>query len=207
MLLANNITFKRNDKIILQNINLSLSPKKIIYVTGNNGVGKTTLLKILTYILIPDEGEIFWNGHKISKNLFDFFKNVTFIMDEKTSNLGLTVKENILFWKKLFSSSIRSGEIDSILEILSLKKYENTLVSNLSNGEIKKLELSRLIIENKKLWILDEPYSSLDKTSIELINQTLINHINNNGMIILTSHLLPEIPNQEILQLKNYENH
>lgn len=207
MLLANNITFRRNDKIILQNINLSLSPKKIIYLTGNNGVGKTTLLKILTCILIPDEGEIFWNGHKIRKNLFDFFKNVTFIMDQKTSNLGLTIKENILFWKKLFSSSIQSREIDSILEILSLKKNENTLVSNLSKGEIKKLELSRLIIENKKLWILDEPYSGLDRNSIQLINQTLINHINNNGMIILTSHLLPEIPNQEILQLKNYENH
>jgi len=204
MLLANNISFKRNTKIILDNINLTLSPRKIIHVTGNNGSGKTTLLKILTCILEPSVGQVFWNGKKIKKDPFNFYKDVTLIMDKQTSNLTLTVKENILFWKKLFSSSINMKEIDSILDLLSLREYNNTLTSNLSYGEIKKLELSRLVIEQKKLWVLDEPYLGLDNHSTNLINQTLINHIKSDGMVIFSSHFSPNVPNLEILHLENY---
>ena len=104
MLLANNIFFKRNNKDILSNISLSLAPKNIIHLTGNNGSGKTTLLKILTHIIEPDKGEIFWKGKNIKKNLFNFYKDITFIMDKETSNTNLTVKENVLFWRKVFSS-------------------------------------------------------------------------------------------------------
>ena len=67
MLLANNLFFKRNNKVILNNISVSLSPKKIIHLKGNNGVGKTTLLKILSNIVKPDRGEIFWNAKNIKK--------------------------------------------------------------------------------------------------------------------------------------------
>jgi len=205
MLLANNIYFKRDNREILNNVSLTISARKIIHLTGNNGIGKTTLLKILTNILIPEKGEIFWNGRNIKKNIFDFYKEVTFIMDKETSNKSLTVNENIKFWRKLFSSQISSKEINSILELLSLDKYKNTLTSYLSHGEIKKFELSRLIIEQKKLWILDEPYLGLDQLSIKIINQTIINHIELGGMVIFTSHVSPNIPNLEILNLNKNE--
>ena len=120
MLLANNINFKRNNKTIIKDINISLPPKKIIHLLGKNGVGKTTLLKILTNILEPEIGEIFWNGKNIKKNPFDFYKNTTFIMDKQSSNNALSVKENIFFWCKLFYSKINSQEIDSVLELLEL---------------------------------------------------------------------------------------
>ena len=203
MLLANNINFKRNNKTILRNINLSLPPKKIIHLSGKNGIGKTTLLKILTNILEPEIGEIFWNGKNIKKNPFEFYKNTTFIMDQQSSNNNLTVKENIFFWCKLFYSKIKSHEIESILEILQLNDYQNSHVNNLSYGEIKKLELSRLIIEQKKLWVLDEPYIGLDDKSVELINETIKNHAELGGMVIFTSHTKPEIINIEKLNLDN----
>jgi len=206
MLLANNIYFKRNKIEILNNINISISPNKILYIQGKNGSGKTTLLKILTNILKPKKGEIFWKGKNIKKNPFNYYKDVTFIMDSKTSNINLTVKENIMFWSKLFSSKTKIQQINSALKLLSLDKYQNTLVGNLSYGEIKKLELSRLIIEQKKLWILDEPYIGLDNYSIGLINQSIINHVEKGGMTILTSHIPPDINDLEILNLDNYEN-
>ena len=207
MLLVNNIFYKRNNKQILSNISLTLSPQKIIHLSGNNGVGKTTLLKILTNILEPEKGEIFWNGKNIKKNYFNFYRNITFIMDKETSSTSLTVNENVLFWKKLFSSQRTTKEVDSILDLLSLNKYKNTLTSYLSYGEKKKLELSRLIIEQKKLWILDDPYIGLDNSSINLMNQTIINHIELGGMVIFTSHLSPDIPNLETLFLDNHEYH
>ena len=128
-------------------------------------------------------------------------------MDKETSSTSLTVNENVLFWKKLFSSQRTTKEVDSILELLSLNQYKNTLTSYLSYGELKKLELSRLVIEQKKLWILDEPYIGLDESSINLINLTIINHIELGGMVIFTSHLSPDIPNLETLFLDNHEYH
>ncbi len=207
MLLANNICFKRNNKNILKNIDLSLSPKKIIHVTGNNGSGKTTLLKIICNILEPQEGNIFWKSKNIKKNTFDFYKDLTFIMDRESSNINLTLFENIFFWKQLFSSKIKNNEIDSILDLLLLKKYKNTLVNYLSYGERKKLELIRLIIEQKKLWVLDEPYLGLDQKTIKILNQTIINHLDLDGMIIFTSHFIPEINNLETLNLDNNEEY
>ena len=206
MLLANNLSFHRNDKIIFNELNISVSPKKIIHLRGRNGIGKTTLIKILVNMLLPSTGEIYWNGKNIKKNLSEFFSNLTYIMDTQTSKNEMAVIENIKFWKKLFSSSIKSKEIDAIIDLLLLKDFKNTKVNYLSTGEIKKLELCRLVIEQKKLWILDEPYVGLDELTIDLINETFKNHIENGGMIIFSSHSNTELQNMEIIQLENYTN-
>jgi len=201
MLLLNNLEFIRSNKIIFENINISASPGKIILLKGKNGSGKTTLLKTIINILKPTNGEIFWMGKKIKKNIFNFYKNTTFIMDKTTSSRDLTIMENISFWKNLSLSSINSEEIIRLLNILDLSKYKNTKVMYLSMGEIKKLELSRLIIERKKLWILDEPYNNLDSSSIEIMSQTFADHSNKDGIVLLASHYEPNINNLEIFKL------
>ena len=206
MLLANNLSFQRNNKEIFKELNISLSPKKIIHLQGRNGIGKTTLIKILVNMLLPSTGEIYWNGKNIKKNLNEFFSNLTYIMDTQTSKIEMTVIENIRFWKKLFSSLIELKEIDAIINLLLLEDYKNTKVNYLSSGEIKKLELCRLVIEHKKLWILDEPYVGLDELMINLINETFKNHIANGGMIIFSSHSNPEFQKMETIQLENYTN-
>ena len=201
MLLLNNLEFIRSNKIIFENINISASPGKIILLKGKNGSGKTTLLKTIINILKPTNGEIFWMGKKIKKNIFNFYKNTTFIMDKTTSSRDLTIMENISFWKNLSLSSINSEEIIRLLNILDLSKYKNTKVMYLSMGEIKKLELSRLILERKKLWILDEPYNNLDSSSIEIMSQTFADHSNKDGIVLLASHYEPNINNLEIFKL------
>ena len=201
MLLANNIDFNRNNNKILSNISISLPPQKIIQIQGKNGVGKTTFLKILCNILEPLTGSIFWNGKNIKSNPYKFYKDITLILDSQTSNKNLTVIENIKFWCQLFNSKIKIHEINSLLEMLKLNQYRSTHARYLSFGEIKKLELLRLIIEKKKLWVMDEPFLGLDTESIELIHQTIINHSNSEGMVVLTSHSELNLPNLEILTI------
>jgi|ETN01SMinimDraft_1059929.scaffolds.fasta_scaffold33377_3 heme exporter protein A len=206
MLLANNLSFKRGRKEIFHEINISLHPKKIIHLKGRNGIGKTTLIKILVNILFPTKGEIYWNGKNIKKNLYEFFSNLTYIMDIQTSKNELTVSENVRFWMKLFSSNIKLKQLERIFDLLSLDKYKNTQVNFLSKGEVRKLELLRLVIEQKKLWILDEPYVGLDESTYELIDGTFKNHIENNGMIFFSSHHYPELHNMDTINLENYAN-
>ena len=206
MLLVNNLSFKRGRREIFKKLNISLPPKKIIHLKGQNGIGKTTLIKILVNMLHPATGEIYWNGKNVKKNLNKFYSDLTYIMDIQTSKNEMTVYENIRFWIKLFSSNIKLKQLDGIFDLLSLDKYKNTQVNFLSKGEIKKLELFRLIIEQKKLWILDEPYVGLDESINELINETFRNHVENSGMIIFSSHHYPELQNMDTINLEDYAN-
>mgnify|MGYP003952624051 CR=1 FL=1 len=201
MLLINDLSFKRLSTNIFSDINISASPGKIIHIKGRNGSGKTTLLKTILNILEPSNGEVFWMGKNIKKNLSNLYNSTTFIMDKKTSTREITVLENIHFWKKFSSSSMSIDQIDKLLNLLSLKDYINKKVMNLSLGEIKKLELARLIIEQKKLWILDEPFSELDKQSIEIIEETFLDHVEKRGIIIFTSHYEVEIRKIEKINL------
>ena len=201
MLLINNLSFSRNDNIIFQNLNLSLSNRSITQIRGKNGSGKTTFINVVLNFLESKTGEIFWEGKNIKKNIFNFYNKTTFIMDHNTCTRKMTVLDNINFWSRLSSSKLTKDEIVLLLETFNIQKYQNTKTMYLSSGEIKKLELLRLILEQKKLWILDEPYNHLDDLSIEILNQTFVDHINKDGVILFTSHLNPIINNLEVLDL------
>ena len=121
-------------------------------------------------------------------------------MDNNTSTRELSVEDNINFWRGLSSSKLNNEEIFELLKKLNIDKYYNTKVMYLQSGEKKKLELLRLILEQKKLWILDEPFNHLDELSIEILNQTFLDHIYNDGMILFASHYDPVIKNIETLE-------
>jgi len=200
MLLINNLSFSRNKTKIFENLNLSLNNKGMIQIKGKNGSGKTTFLKVILNILEPESGEIIWKGKNIKKNIFDFYNQTTFIMDNNTSTRELSVQDNINFWKGLSSSKLNNDEIFKLLKKLDIEQYYKTRVMLLSSGERKKLELLRLILEQKKLWVLDEPFNHLDDLSIEILNQTFLDHINSDGMILFASHFDPNISNLETLE-------
>ena len=201
MLLINNLSFFRNENKIFENLSLSLSNKKMLQIKGRNGSGKTTFLKVILNILEPKSGEIIWKGKNIKKNIFDFYNQTTFIMDNNTSTRELSVMDNINFWKGLSSSKLNNEEIFKLLRKLDIEKYYKTKVMHLSSGEQKKLELLRLVLEQKKLWVLDEPFNHLDDLSIEILNQTFLDHIDNDGMVLFASHFDPIIRNLETLEL------
>ncbi len=193
MILVKDLSVERSNKKIFENINLSLGSGKIILLKGKNGSGKTTLLKAILNLIEPSSGEIYWKGKLLKKDLYDFFNHVTFIADKTSSLSKLSVNENINIWKKIFSSNISNSQIENILKTLKLDTYVNQKVNSLSFGETKKLELLRLIIENKKIWILDEPLSNLDDETIGVIGQTFEDHRSKEGSIIYSSHQESEI--------------
>ena len=204
MLIANNLSLIRSGRSLFKNLNLSVKSKSIVQIRGRNGIGKTTLIKILARIILPSTGEIFWEGKNIKNNINNYYKNLALVMDTNTSKNDMTVYETINFWKNLFSSPINQNEINYLLEMLKMQNYKNTLVKNLSFGEKRKLEISRLVIEKKRLWIFDEPYLGLDELTIEIFNQTIKNHINTEGMVIFSSHYRLEMRGMDTIDLEKY---
>ncbi len=201
MLLVQDVTLYRSDRRIFENINLSLTSGKIIILKGKNGSGKTSFLKTILNLLEPSSGSMYWKGKLLKNNLSDYFNNITYIADKTSSIRQLTVYENIKIWKKIFLSKVSLMQIENILKVLNLEFFFEAKVGTLSLGEIKKLELLRLIIENKKVWILDEPFTNLDKESIYMIEQTFMDHCKNNGCIIFSSHQDPQMQVSEVINL------
>ena len=193
MLIIKDLSIERLDKKIFENINLSLTPGNITILKGKNGSGKTTLLKAILNLIEPSLGSIFWKGKLLKSNLYDFYNHATYIADTTSSLRKLTIKDNVNIWKKFFISNINDAQIETALKTLKLDNYLNKKVGTLSFGETKKLEFLRLIIENKKVWILDEPLSNLDEDSIELMKQTFEDHCSKEGSIIFSSHQNPGI--------------
>ena len=193
MILVKDLSIERSNKKIFENVNLSLGSGKIILLKGKNGSGKTTLLKALLNLIEPSSGAIYWKGKLLKKNLYNFFNHVTYIADRTSSLSKLSVQENIKIWKKIFLSNISNSQVENILKTLKLNIYLDQKVNSLSFGETKKLEFLRLIIENKKIWILDEPLSNLDDESIDVIAQTFEDHRSKEGSIIFSSHQESEI--------------
>ena len=188
MILVKDLSVERANKKIFNKVNLSLGSGKIILLKGKNGSGKTTLLKAIINVIDPSSGSIYWKGKPIKKNLYDFYNNITYIADKTSSLNRLTVEDNIKVWKKIFLSKINLDQIEKVLKTLKLDIYLNQKVSSLSFGETKKLEFLRLIIENKKIWILDEPLSNLDEETIDIVGQTFQDHRSKEGSIIFSSH-------------------
>ena len=193
MLIVKDLSIERLEKKIFENINLSLTPGNITILKGKNGSGKTTLLKAILNLIEPSFGSIYWKGKLLKKNLYDFYNHVTYIADTTSSLRKLTIKDNVNIWKKFFISNINDAQIETALQTLKLDNYLNKKVGTLSFGETKKLEFLRLIMENKKVWILDEPLSNLDEHSIELMKQTFEDHCTKEGSIIFSSHQNPGI--------------
>ena len=201
MIIVKDLSIQRLEKKIFENISLSLAPGNITILKGKNGSGKTTLLKAILNIIDPSFGSIYWKGKLLKRNLYDFYNHVTYIPDTTSSLKKLTVKDNINIWKRFFISDTSHKQIETALKTLQLDNYLNKKVGTLSFGETKKLEFLRLIIENKKVWILDEPLSNLDDDSIELMKRTFEDHCAKEGSIIFSSHQNPGIYVTEELQL------
>ena len=201
MILVRGLSVERSNKKIFENINLSLGYGKIILLKGKNGSGKTTLLKTIINIIEPSSGSIYWKGKPLKKNLYEFYNHITYIGDKTTSLRQLSVRENINIWKKIFLSKTDKFQIENILKTMKLDRYLNQKVNELSFGETKKLELLRLILEDKKIWILDEPLSNLDQETIDILTQTFQDHRSKEGSIIFSSHQNSEIGVSEEIRL------
>lgn len=180
-----NLACWRNDQVLFENLNLSLSPGSVLFLEGENGSGKTSLLRILCGFRLADEGDIFWNDQSMS-SLPEYFENISFVGHKNGIKDELTVEENLNLMRSMATAS--DIKTDEVLKQIGLFKKSDVLSRLLSAGQKRKLALARLMMTNNSFWVLDEPFTSLDKASVVFFETLIKNHIARGGMLILTSH-------------------
>ena len=174
----------RDDRVLFEALSFDLVSGQVLLLEGKNGSGKTSLLRILCGFREPDAGQVLWCGDAINDS--QYHADMAYVGHLDGVKKELTVLENL----KVSLALGRSGQysIAQALAKVQLADYDDVLVQALSAGQKRRLSLARLLITQNIVWILDEPFTSLDKQGIALIETLMAEHCASGGMIVLTSH-------------------
>lgn len=183
---AQNLTCIRQDRILFESLSFDVNAGDIVQVEGPNGVGKTSLLRILAGLSYANEGVVRYQTENIQQNS-DTYKRSLLYMGHLAGVKGeLTAEENLMFSLALQNHN-PSNAAQALLDV-DLAGFEDSLASNLSAGQHRRIALARLWQSNQKVWILDEPFTAIDKSGVKQLEQLFLRHVENGGVIILTTH-------------------
>ena len=187
---VNSASCFKNNNTIFSDMNISLKKGEIAMITGPNGSGKTTLIRSLSGIQNLESGNILINNKDISDRNSNFTEKVLYIGHKNSLNGDMTVIENLEYLDALdLSSKVNNGDkIKVALDYFDIYKYKDYLVSDLSEGNKKKTSLARIIMSEKKLWMLDEPLSFLDDKSSDILIKLILKNQKADGISIVSSH-------------------
>ncbi len=176
----------RGETRLFSDLSFALQPGQVLFIQGGNGCGKTSLLYILAGLRLAESGTVCWAGRNIDDLGKQYHSQLCFVGHNNGVKAELTVWENILGFQLLKPGKKES--IQTTIDTLGLAGYEDNLAYQLSSGQQRRLALSRLLFSQHPLWILDEPFTSLDRASIRLFESQVVAHSQQGGMVIITSH-------------------
>ena len=197
-LIINNLSCTRGYNQLFIDLSFELRPGEILKISGTNGTGKTSLLKIIAGLNSAESGSIFFKNYDINdiNNKLDIF----YLGHLNALSPELSCIENLNFLLELGTENFNSSYLDA-LSMVGLNNYENELVANLSAGQKRRVALAALFVTPSKLWLLDEPFTSLDSKGIEIVENQIKKHRDSGGLCILTTHQVCNIRNLRELNL------
>jgi heme exporter protein A len=178
---------ERDDRVLFSNLAFTLTTGEIVQIEGQNGSGKTTLLRILSGLSRNYEGEIRWRGQPVEEVRELFCRDMLYFGHQAGVKAMLTPEEN-LRWYAALQPSLDADAITTALARVGLRGYEDVPCHSLSAGQNRRVSLARLYLSRAPLWILDEPFTAIDKQGVAAKEQLLLEHADRGGSVILTTH-------------------
>jgi heme exporter protein A len=202
MLEIKQLACQRGDRLLFRNMSFSLRPGEVMLVSGPNGSGKTSLLRMVCGLLAPVHGDILWNGTSIRSQREPYHEKLTFIGHHAAVKEELTPVENLRFSCRLAGHPVEREQAIDALTRMGLARCLELPTKALSTGQRRRTALARLLVATTPLWILDEPLTALDVHALTLTQGLIGNHLKSGGMIMLTTHQPLEIPGVEPRELR-----
>lgn len=188
MLEVSNVKCVRGERPLFDGVGFRLESGELLYLRGANGAGKTSLLRILCGLSPAESGQIRWNGVAIDELGEAYRQDLFYLGHHNALQEALTVNENLAFYAALAGTIPSEADTASALARLGLRGCQTRLVRHLSQGQKRRVALSRLMLNRAKLWVLDEPFVALDQAAIELLADLVAAHLDKGGLAVLTSH-------------------
>jgi heme exporter protein A len=178
----------RGDRRLFSDVSFVLEPATFMQLTGPNGSGKTSLLRIVSGLMMPESGEVRWQGAKIGTLAEEYSRSITYIGHRNGVKEELSSLENLRVATGIAGVAISREDARQALARVGLGGREDLPVRFLSEGQRRRSALARLLTGNTKLWILDEVLASLDQAAGKLIVAVIGAHLSKGGIAIVATH-------------------
>lgn len=202
MLEAREIECIRGDRTLFSGLDLALRTGQLMRVMGANGVGKTSLLRILCGLRAPNQGAVLWSGSPLGKVREEFHENLLYVGHLSGLKDDFSAIENLAGSSAVDGSYVDQSAIMQALDVLGVAHCSRIPVRHLSQGQKRRVTLARLLLAaGRPLWILDEPFNALDVRAVALVEGLLTAHAAAGGTVVFTTHLEPSIDAIELTHL------
>ncbi len=188
MLNVSNLACVRGERRLFDGVSFTLEPGQWLHLEGENGAGKTSLLRIVCGLLHREAGEIRWNGQPVSEVDDEYRADLLYLGHAGAIKEELTALDNLRIGAALGGRSLDEGHALDALRRLGLKGREDLPARFLSQGQKRRVALARLLTSRAKLWVLDEPFVALDVRAVDMLCAIIAEHLRGGGMALFTSH-------------------
>jgi heme exporter protein A len=177
----------RGDRHVLQGVSAQIQPRELLHISGPNGTGKTTLLRVVSGLLRPEQGSVSWLGQSIASNRPDYQAALAYAAHEPALKGDLTALENLRFSVGL-KRRATADELRAALTRTGVAACADLPARVLSAGQRRRVSLARVLAMQASVWLLDEPYANLDAAGSELVSELLQAHVAAGGLALVVAH-------------------
>ena len=186
MLTADDLTLFRGERCLFKDLSFALNPGEVLLLEGRNGSGKTSLLRAIAGLIELESGELFWNGEPVRSHRQAFHGSLVWMAHRVGLKADLTLVENLRFETHLRAQSDR--DFDEVLRRLDIDRLKPLPLRSLSAGQQRRVALARMLLSRVPLWLMDEPFTNLDREGRSLVMELTTEHLDRDGMCIMAAH-------------------
>ena len=187
----------RRDNVLFQGVCFNVDDGELLQIDGINGSGKSTMLRIIAGLTEPTEGQVFWNGEAIERCRYRYQQEMTYLGHTNGVKEALTVCENLEVIDALAGNDEKT-DFDVVLAQIGLPGMDDALLGKMSAGQKRRVGLTRLIMNRSSIWLLDEPFTSLDTDGKRIVEQLIVEHCRQGGIVIFATHQAMDIEGHEV---------
>ena len=187
MLKAEALQLWRGERHVLRGVGFSLERGRCLEVTGANGAGKTSLLRVICGLIYPEEGRVLWQGADVRRDLRSYHAGLGYLGHEPPLKGDLSARENLKYWIGLRCRLARA-DLDAALERVGASSWCDRLVRTLSAGQRRRVALAGLALLSVPLWVLDEPTTHLDSEGQTLVGSLIQEQLQRGGLVLAAVH-------------------
>jgi len=198
---ARALSCMRGDKTLFSGLSFQIAAGDCLHVRGENGVGKTSLLRLLTGLSKPESGEVLWDEQSIFSESATYHRELLFLGHRDALKEELSALENLQMYAAIDGVPLSLEKGFTALWRFGLRGRENLPVYCLSAGQKRRVLMARMLTRQARLWILDEPFNALDINAVTELEGLIAEHCSTGGLLVLTSHHAVSLPHVKVLDL------
>jgi heme exporter protein A len=201
MLKVSGLHLWRGDRHVLRGVSFEGVPEKCVLLTGRNGAGKTSLIRVIAGLLEAEEGDVTWRGQSVRSNRHAFHSELAYLGHEPPLKGDLTARENLRFLVGI-RRSVTAAEIDASLTRTGASAFADRPVRMLSAGQRRRVALAGVALSQTMLWLLDEPTTNLDADGQQLVCDLIDEHLGRGGLVVAAVHHAMPLPESRLIPLE-----